>query len=65
MAAEAKNGKEKWLGRALVIGTAGLFILIWYLIAANTSPLIMPSPESVAIRLVSGQHGPSFHGRCR
>lgn len=44
---------EKWLGRILVAVSAGLFLLIWHLIALNTSPLILPGPDAVATRLVS------------
>jgi len=44
---------EKWLGRVLVIATAGIFLLIWHIAASRTSPLILPSPWSVATRLVS------------
>lgn len=44
---------EKWLGRVLIIVTAGLFLLVWQVIASRTSPLILPSPGDVATRLIS------------
>ena len=44
---------EKWLARILVLVSACLLIFIWHLIAAQTSPLILPGPGAVAERLVS------------
>ena len=44
---------QKLLGQFLVIVTPFLFLLIWHLIAAGTTPLILPSPYDVFMRLVS------------
>ena len=44
---------QKILGQLLVIITPFLFILIWHLIAAGTTPLILPSPKDVFMRLFS------------
>ena len=44
---------EKWLGRMLVVASAGLLILVWHIVAARTSPLILPSPDTVLSRLIS------------
>ena len=44
---------QKLLGQFLVLVTPFLFLLIWHLIAAGTSPLILPSPYDVFMRLVS------------
>ena len=44
---------QKLLGQFLVLVTPFLFLLIWHLIAAGTTPLILPSPYDVFMRLVS------------
>ena len=44
---------QKLLGQFLVIVTPFLFLLIWHLIAAGTTPLILPNPYDVFMRLVS------------
>jgi len=44
---------QKILGQLLVIVTPFLFILIWHLIAAGTTPLILPGPKDVFMRLFS------------
>ena len=44
---------QKILGQFLVIVTPFLFILIWHLIAAGTTPLILPGPKDVFMRLFS------------
>ena len=44
---------QKILGQLLVIITPFLFILIWHLIAAGTTPLILPGPKDVFMRLFS------------
>jgi len=44
---------QKLLGQFLVLVTPFLFLLIWHLIAAGTTPLILPSPFDVFMRLVS------------
>jgi len=44
---------QKILGQFLVIITPFLFILIWHLIAAGTTPLILPGPKDVFMRLFS------------
>ena len=44
---------QKILGQFLVIVTPFLFILIWHLIAAGTTPLILPGPQDVFMRLFS------------
>ena len=44
---------QKLLGQFLVIVTPFLFILIWHLIAAGTTPLILPGPKDVFMRLFS------------
>ena len=44
---------QKILGQLLVIVTPFLFILIWHIIAAGTTPLILPSPKDVFMRLFS------------
>ena len=44
---------QKLLGQFLVLVTPFLFLLIWHLIAARTTPLILPSPYDVFMRLVS------------
>ena len=44
---------QKLLGQFLVLITPFLFLLIWHLIAAGTTPLILPSPYDVFMRLVS------------
>ena len=44
---------QKILGQLLVIITPILFILIWHLIAAGTTPLILPGPKDVFMRLFS------------
>ena len=44
---------QKLLGQFLVLVTPFLFLLIWHLIAAETTPLILPSPYDVFMRLVS------------
>ena len=44
---------QKILGHFLVIVTPFLFILIWHLIAAGTTPLILPGPKDVFMRLFS------------
>ena len=44
---------QKLLGQFLVIVTPFLFLLIWHLIAAGTTPLILPNPHDVFMRLVS------------
>ena len=44
---------QKILGQLLVIVTPFLFILIWHLIAAGTTPLILPGPKDVFLRLFS------------
>ena len=41
------------LGKILVLATPILFILIWYIVASGTTPLILPSPDDVFMRLVS------------
>ena len=41
------------LGKILVLATPILFILIWYIVASRTTPLILPSPDDVFMRLVS------------
>jgi len=41
------------LGKLLVLATPFLFILIWHIIAAGTTPLILPSPGDVFMRLVN------------
>ncbi|HBE99872.1 MAG TPA: hypothetical protein DDW46_02330, partial [Dehalococcoidia bacterium] len=38
---------QKLLGQFLVIVTPFLFLLIWHLIAAGTTPLILPNPYDV------------------
>jgi len=44
---------QKLLGQFLVLVTPFLFLLIWHLIAAGTTPLILPNPYDVFMRLVS------------
>ena len=44
---------QKILGQFLVIVTPFLFILVWHLIAAGTTPLILPGPKDVFMRLFS------------
>ena len=44
---------QKILGQFLVIVTPFLFILVWHLIAAVTTPLILPGPKDVFMRLFS------------
>ena len=44
---------QKLLGQFLVIVTPFLFLFIWHLIAAGTTPLILPNPYDVFMRLVS------------
>ena len=44
---------QKLLGQFLVIVTPFLFLLSWHLIAAGTTPLILPRPYDVFMRLVS------------
>ena len=44
---------QKLLGQFLVMVTPFLFLLIWHLIAAGTTPLILPNPYDVFMRLVS------------
>jgi len=44
---------QKLLGQFLVLVTPFLFLLIWHIIAAGTTPLILPSPYDVFMRLVS------------
>ena len=44
---------QKLLGQFIVLVTPFLFLLIWHLIAAGTTPLILPSPYDVFMRLVS------------
>jgi len=44
---------QKILGKILVIITPFLFLLIWHFIALGTTPLILPSPGDVFMRLVS------------
>ena len=44
---------QKLLGQFLVIITPFLFLLICHLIAAGTTPLILPNPYDVFMRLVS------------
>ena len=44
---------QKLLGQFLVLVTPFLFLLIWYIIAAGTTPLILPNPYDVFMRLVS------------
>ena len=44
---------QKLLGQFLVLVTPFLFLLIWHLNAAGTTPLILPSPYDVFMRLVS------------
>lgn len=44
---------SKWQGNILLVASPFLFVLIWHLIAARTTPLILPSPEDVITRLVS------------
>ena len=44
---------QKIIGQLLVIVTPFLFILIWHLIAAGTTPLILPGPKDVFMRLFS------------
>ena len=41
------------LGKILVLVTPILFIFIWYIVASGTTPLILPSPDDVFMRLVS------------
>ena len=43
----------KLLGQFLVLVTPFLFLLIWHLIAAGTTPLILPSPYDGFMRLAS------------
>jgi|TARA_B100000586_G_scaffold126302_1_gene91225 NitT/TauT family transport system permease protein len=44
---------QKLLGQFLVLVTPFLFLLVWHLIAAGTTPLILPNPYDVFMRLVS------------
>ena len=44
---------QKLLGQFLVLVTPFLFLLIWHIIAAGTTPLILPNPYDVFMRLVS------------
>ena len=44
---------QKLLGQFLVLVTPFLFLLIWHLIAAGTTPLILPNPYDVFMRLVA------------
>ena len=44
---------QKLLGQFIVLVTPFLFLLIWHLIAAGTTPLILPNPYDVFMRLVS------------
>lgn len=44
---------EQALGRILVLVSAALFLLAWHLIALRTSPLILPGPDAVLVRLFS------------
>jgi NitT/TauT family transport system permease protein len=44
---------KKWQGNILLVASPFLFLLIWHLIAARTTPLILPSPEDVTMRLLS------------
>ena len=44
---------QKILGQFLVIVTPFLFIFVWHLIAAGTTPLILPGPKDVFMRLFS------------
>ena len=44
---------QKILGQFLVIVTPFLFILVWHLIAERTTPLILPGPKDVFMRLFS------------
>ena len=44
---------QKFFGQILVVLTPLLFLFIWHFIAAGTTPLILPSPEDVFMRLVS------------
>jgi NitT/TauT family transport system permease protein len=44
---------EQTLGRILVVASAVIFLLIWQLIASQTSPLILPGPDAVITRLIS------------
>ena len=44
---------QKLLGQFLVLVTPFLFLLIWHLIAAGTTPLILPNPYDVFMRLMS------------
>ena len=44
---------HKLLGKLLVLVTPFLFLLVWHIVAAGTTPLILPSPVDVLIRLVS------------
>lgn len=43
---------EKWMARILIVVTAVILLLIWHLIAARTSSLILPSPGAVFGRLI-------------
>ena len=44
---------QKLLGQFLVLVTPFLFLFIWHIIAAGTTPLILPNPYDVFMRLVS------------
>ncbi len=44
---------QKLLGQFLVLVTPFLFLLVWHIIAAGTTPLILPNPYDVFMRLVS------------
>ena len=44
---------QKLLGQFLVLVTPFLFLLVWHLIAAGTTPLILPNPYDVFMRLMS------------
>jgi len=44
--------REAWIGRVLVVLTAGLLIFVWHLWASTNSPLVLPTPGAVLERLV-------------
>ena len=43
---------EKWLGRALVLLSAVVLVVVWHLWARTNSPLILPEPGPVLDRLI-------------